>query len=193
LSYNADEGPIDFTQFQGKEVFLGYTQNNGEVYGGAGITDGTASATSFTNFGGPNIWFIPEQVGTGLWRTDGTAYGTHEIYGPSGSDIDLDPTEIAPLANGNVVFIGSFSSRASQLGVTENAQVASRSLQDCEHSGRATKVEQTTAAGGSMLIVTLANTEKGSANTGVLNSASRLLQSDQALSPSWPAIHVECG
>jgi len=44
--------------------------------------------------------------------------------------------------------------------MTEDAKVSSCSLQNCEHSGRTTKVKQAATAGWDMLVMTSAEAEK---------------------------------
>jgi ELWxxDGT repeat protein len=93
--------PSDFTVFNGKVLFNGYDSAG---FRGLWVTDGTAAGTyeltgisgaftggaglgpsEFTDFNG-EVFFEGTDAAylTGLWVTDGTAAGTHEITVPGG-------------------------------------------------------------------------------------------------------------
>ncbi len=62
FGYTSDGSPIDYTAFDNRDLFLGYTAAGGALYGGVGITDGTETGTSFTNIGGPDNRFAPTSL-----------------------------------------------------------------------------------------------------------------------------------
>ncbi len=103
FDFTSNETPLDFMQFDGKLVFLGYTAsgNDGIVYGGVGITDGTAAGTAFTNVGGPNNEFVPQQLGitNGHLLVSGQAPLPYGEFQPKSLWSSTDGSTFALLAN----------------------------------------------------------------------------------------------
>jgi hypothetical protein len=86
FGYSSDGGPIDFTQFNGREVFLGYQASGEMFHGGVGITDGTAAGTTFTVLNANGTGFIPDNIGT----TNGRLLVSGTETGVAGGDVQPD-------------------------------------------------------------------------------------------------------
>jgi ELWxxDGT repeat protein len=138
----------DFTVFNGEVLFSGLDTNDNV---GLWVTDGTAqgtheitgiSGTSVDGVGPSNMTVFNGEVlfngsdnslgGTygvsGLWVTDGTAQGTHEISGISGaSSAGLNPRDLT-VFNGEVLFEGTDASGAYGVWVTNGTAAGTHEL-----------------------------------------------------------------
>jgi ELWxxDGT repeat protein len=138
----------DFTVFNGEVLFSGEDANS-DI--GLWVTDGTAQGThEITGISGAN----PEGVGpsnmtvfngevlfngadnslggtygvSGLWVTDGTAQGTHEITGITGvSSAGLNPRDLT-VFNGEVLFEGTDASGAYGIWATNGTAPGTHEL-----------------------------------------------------------------
>jgi ELWxxDGT repeat protein/probable HAF family extracellular repeat protein len=141
--------PPDFTAFNGKVLFSGLDAA-GTI--GLWVTDGTAGGTyeltnitnakltglfsgyfpGFTVFNGEVLFNGNDAAGNaGLWVTDGTAAGTHELTGINGaSPVGLfggyNPDFI--VVNGEVLFSGRDSSNNFSLWVTDGTAVGTHQI-----------------------------------------------------------------
>jgi ELWxxDGT repeat protein len=140
--------PTDITTFNGKAVFEGLNANGDYgLWATDGTAQGTHELTGisgefinpFTNLGallgvgefpdftafGNEVLFLgrddtdPSNGVFGLWATDGTAQGTHEIVGGlTGLDADLDVSNLTVFGN-EVLFNGNYGPDGPGLWVTD--------------------------------------------------------------------------
>ncbi|MCK1554440.1 cadherin-like domain-containing protein [Bradyrhizobium sp. 177] len=153
--------PRYITVFDGKILFSGFNAN-GAI--GLWVTDGTAAGTHelngigganpgglFSNFTDPDFTAFKGQVlfngvnvsgAKGLWVTDGTAAGTHEVTGISGANIVgvnlANPAGVNPRSmivfGDEVLFFGANESGNQGLWVTDGTAVGTHELVDISGS-----------------------------------------------------------
>lgn len=153
--------PRYITVFDGKILFSGFNAN-GAV--GLWVTDGTAAGTHelngigganpgglFSNFTDPDFTAFKGQIlfngvnvsgAKGLWVTDGTAAGTHEVTGISGANIVgvnlANPAGVNPRSmivfGDEVLFFGSNESGNQSLWVTDGTAVGTHVVVDISGS-----------------------------------------------------------
>ena len=139
--------PANITVFNGKLLFVGM---NAGGYSTVWVSDGTANGThELTDVSGANVQFLPSGLGTftvfgdlavfngydsagliGLWVTDGTAAGTHEltsIAGASTTVYGLNPKEFSVVGN-EVLFQGTNASGKRGLWVTDGTAAGTHEL-----------------------------------------------------------------
>ncbi|TFV37967.1 PQQ-binding-like beta-propeller repeat protein [Bradyrhizobium niftali] len=138
--------PRYITVFDGKILFSGFNAN-GAV--GLWVTDGTAVGTheltgisgansnglfstvnpDFTAFDGQVLFSGVNANGVkGLWMTNGTAAGTHEITGISGANLAGVNPSVMTVFGDEVLFFGSDESGSQGLWVTDGTSVGTHEL-----------------------------------------------------------------
>jgi ELWxxDGT repeat protein len=142
----------DFTSFNGEVLFQG-KDTSGNL--GLWVTDGTAAGTheltgisgansggifiltgfgdvsppGFTIFTGEALFRGVDAAGqAGLWVTDGTAAGTHEVTGISGTSSGGVSPESMTVFNGEVLFEGSNGGGQLGLWVTDGTAAGTHAL-----------------------------------------------------------------
>ncbi len=137
--------PTDMTVFNGKVLFngadtaghLGLWTTDGTAGGtkelippvGAGAAATGLNPTDMTVFDGKVLFNGVDANGlSGLWATDGTAGGTHELLAEAaGASSGLDPTDMTVFGN-EVLFSGVDASGLSGLWVTDGTATGTHEL-----------------------------------------------------------------
>jgi ELWxxDGT repeat protein len=149
-AYAKGINPRHLTNLNGQVLFAGYNANNVDSLW---VSDGTASGTkelaggispsdmtvftTYTGNPGNQGLFVTEALfaasdfggGRGLWVTNGTAAGTHEIKGISGVAAGgLYPHQLTTFGFGEVIFNGTDASHNNGLWATDGTAAGTHEL-----------------------------------------------------------------
>ena len=139
--------PAELTVYESKALFNGYNSLTGHA--DLWVTDGTTNGTTeldvagadtslfgsglnpgfFTLYNGKVLFNGTNASGeAGLWVTDGTVNGTHELTGISGDDSSgLEPADLT-VYNGKVYFYGLETDQTAGLWVTDGSSAGTHEL-----------------------------------------------------------------
>ena len=139
--------PAYLTIYNGKALFNGYNSLTGHA--DLWVTDGTTNGTTeldvagadtslfgsglnpdfFTPYNGKALFNCTNASGdAGLWVTDGSVNGTHELTGIAGADSSgLEPADLT-VYNGKVYFYGLETDQTAGLWVTDGTAVGTHEL-----------------------------------------------------------------